>query len=223
MISTRCSLLKFSFTSALVLSLAVGCHSNEPNAEMPLTAQVDESSLTQEGVPGGITTRTATLIATVTAIDYTSRSITLEDKEGGRTSLVVGPEALNFNQIQKGDQVSLLYLEETLIYLKDLRESKTENTSQAEGESSTASVAAIGMRASQGEKPEGLAAVTADVTAVVTAVDLDAHTATLAFPDGSSQVFPVREDVALSEDQVGREVVIQVTSALAISVEKLDE
>lgn len=221
MTNSRHNLLRITCASALILGLVAGCNSNEPSPEKPLTAHVEESSLTQEGVPGGISTRTATMIATVTAIDYTNRSITLEDKEGGRKSLVIGPEAVNFNQIEKGDQVRLLYVEETLVYLKDLSESETASSSKTDSESDTVSAAAIAARAAQGDKPGGLAAVTAEITAVVMAIDLETHTATLRFPDGSLQEFPVREDVRLSEDQVGREVVIQVTSALAISVEKV--
>jgi len=46
------------------------------------------------------------------------------------------------------------------------------------------------------------------------------HTATLQLPDGSSKTFKVRPDVELTKDNVGTEVVIRTTEAVAISVEK---
>ena len=58
-------------------------------------------------------------------------------------------------------------------------------------------------------------------TAKVTAIDTKAHTATLLFEDGLSRVVPVREDVTLSADQVGKQVVIVETVAVAAEVFKL--
>lgn len=61
------------------------------------------------------------------------------------------------------------------------------------------------------------------MTAKVTAIDLANHAATLTFPNGESRTVPVRPDVELREDQVGREVVIQKTAAIAIAVDKVEE
>jgi hypothetical protein len=71
-----------------------------------------------------------------------------------------------------------------------------------------------------GAKPGGLMANTVQVIAKVTAIDLKHHKATLRFPDGTTKTVPVRKDVDLTQRQVGEEVVIRATEALAISVEK---
>jgi hypothetical protein len=61
---------------------------------------------------------------------------------------------------------------------------------------------------------------TAEVTTRVKSVDLKQHKATLEFPDGSAKTVAVRPNVKLSATDVGREVVIQVTQAVAVRVEK---
>jgi hypothetical protein len=57
-------------------------------------------------------------------------------------------------------------------------------------------------------------------TAKITSVDLKRHTATLQLPDGTSKTFNVRPDVELTKETVGVDVVIRVTAAVAVSVEK---
>jgi hypothetical protein len=44
--------------------------------------------------------------------------------------------------------------------------------------------------------------------------------ATLLFPDGTTKTFKVRKDVDLTKQTVGTDVVMRVTEAVAISVEK---
>ena len=58
------------------------------------------------------------------------------------------------------------------------------------------------------------------MTGTVTAIDLQAHSATLSFADGSSKVVKVRKDVPLRQDMVGREVVFRLTKAVALQVER---
>jgi hypothetical protein len=58
------------------------------------------------------------------------------------------------------------------------------------------------------------------VTGSVIAIDHEARTATLRFADGSTQTFPVREDVDLSRRKVGEHVVFQITEMFALDVTK---
>ncbi len=189
------------------MTLGAGCVTQADKPEAPLAVATDEKVVTVEGVPGGITRRTAMLSAVVTAIDYKKRTVTLEGESGGLKRLDVGPEVVNFNQIKKGDHVNIRYLQEMVVYLKDI------------GAPNNDGAAAMAMRAKEGSKPAAVAGGTLEITAVVEAVDLDNHAATLKFPDGTSQVVPVREDVVLKKDQIGREVVIQRTTAVAVTVE----
>jgi hypothetical protein len=42
----------------------------------------------------------------------------------------------------------------------------------------------------------------------------------LRFPDGSTEILPVRDDIDLDQRRVGEQVVFRVTEMIAISVEK---
>ena len=89
-----------------------------------------------------------------------------------------------------------------------------------EGATSSDGAAALVALAPKGAKPGGIVASTIQLTAKVTAIDLKHHKATLQFPDGTTRTVAVRNDVDLTKRQVGEEVVIRTTEALALSVEK---
>jgi translation elongation factor P/translation initiation factor 5A len=162
----------------------------------------------QEGVPGGVVVETHKMTATVTGIDAANRKVTLVTPEGKKDTVTCGPEVINFDQIHVGDQIKVTVAEELAVYM-----------SQA-GVPPSDGAAAVVVLAPKGAKPGGVVANTVQVTAKVTAIDLKNHKATLQFPDGTTKTFAVRKDVDLTKRQVGEEVVIRVTEALAISVEK---
>ena len=93
-----------------------------------------------------------------------------------------------------------------------MRDAKSAPTSDAE---------LVASLADEGQKPGVLVASRQTTTAKVTAIDTKARNATLLFEDGLSRVVPVREDVKLSADQVGKQVVIVETVAVAAEVFKL--
>ncbi|MNY72634.1 hypothetical protein D3C86_2112380 [compost metagenome] len=71
----------------------------------------------------------------------------------------------------------------------------------------------------EGAKPGMLVADTVEVTAVVKSIDTTQHTATLEFADGSRRTVAVRPDVELKNAYLNQEVVIRISTAMAISVE----
>jgi hypothetical protein len=162
----------------------------------------------QQGVPGGIFVETYKNTATVTAIDAANRKVTLVTRDGHKETFKAGPEVVNFDQIRIGDQVKATVTEQLAVYMAK------DNPAASEGE------AALVALAPKGAKPGGLMANTVQVIAKVTAIDLKHHKATLKLPDGTTKTFAVRKDVDLTQRQVGEEVVIRVTEAVAISVEK---
>lgn len=195
--------------SLAILSLAVSlnaCVTAEPESAA-LTGQSAGAVAYQQGIPGGTVTHVSTLVATVAAIDYQKRTVTLLDEQGNRKTLMVGPEATNFSQVKKGDVVKLAVVDELLIYVREIG---------GPGSDGTESMVA---KAPAGEKPAVIAAAATEMTAVVKAVDLEKHTATLQLPDGRQQVVKVRQDVKLDKKQLGREVVFRMSQAMAISVE----
>ena len=192
-------LLLISLSSALLMA----CTSQHADT---LDAQTSSTSAYIPGVPGGVTSNVMTIVATVSSIDYTKRSVTLEDEQGHKRTLQISPEATNFNQVKLGDKVTVKFAEEMAVFMDDAKVPAED------------SGAALIAKAAEGEKPAILLADTRELTAVVKAVDLAKHSATLEFADGSSRTVAVRPDVSLSSDAVGRHVVIRITNAIALAV-----
>jgi len=182
--------------------LAFTSCSSTPKIEPTTTA------VYQQGVPGGIIVETYKNTATVTAIDAANRKVTLVTPDGRKETFKAGPGVVNFDQIRIGDQVKATMAEQLVVYMAK------DSPPASEGE------AALVALAPKGAKPGGLMANTVQVIAKVTAIDLKHHKATLQFPDGTTKTVAVRQDVDLTQRQVGEEVVIRCTEAVAITVEK---
>lgn len=162
----------------------------------------------QKGVPGGVIVESYETSATVTAIDAEKRKVTLVTPDGTKSTFKAGPEVVNFNQIQVGDQVKAVVAEQLVVVVRKPGDAAAD----AEG-------TAVGL-APKGAKPGMFMADTVQVDAKVTAIDLKNRKATLEFPDGKSKTFKVRDDVDLTKVALNDNVVIRVTEAMAIKVVK---
>ena len=174
----------------------------------PPPPQTSSAVSYQPGVPGGVVVQTHKMTATVTGIDAPNRKVTLLGPGGEKTTVKCGPEVINFDQIQVGDHLKVTVAEELAVAM---------GTPDAPPSDGGATLVAL---APQGAKPGGVMANTMQVTAKVTAIDLQHHRATLQLPDGTTHAVAVRPDVDLTQRKVGEEVVIRCTEALALSVEK---
>ncbi len=162
----------------------------------------------REGVPGGIYVETYQTTATVTGIDADTRKVTLVSPDGKKTLFKAGPEVVNFDQIQVGDQVKASVTEQLVVFMA------TDAPPQSQGAATVVALAPVGA------KPGGLVADTVQVKAIVTSLDIKKRKATLKFPDDSVKTFAVRKDVDQTKRKIGEEVIIRCTEAVAISVEK---
>ena len=200
------------FTALALLPAAVlaltSCSSTEPQAEPPAAMGASRTAVFEPGVPGGVLIEKFKESATITAIDPATRKVTLVKTDGTQATFVAGPEVANFAQIAVGDQVKATVTDKLLIFVPK------------SGEASAGGAAGVVALTPLGEKPGGVMADTVEFTAKVTAVSLWHHTATLQLPDGSSKTVKVRPDVTLTKETVGTEVVIRITEAVAVSVEK---
>ncbi|HWH71635.1 MAG TPA: hypothetical protein VNT26_19840, partial [Candidatus Sulfotelmatobacter sp.] len=165
----------------------------------------------QHGEPGGVVVQTYQETAKVSAIDKANRKVTLVAPDGTKTTVKAGPEVVNFDQIQVGDQVKATVTEQLVVFVRKSSEATSEAPS---GDQTTVALAPVGA------KPGVMMADTVEVTGKVTAIDLDHRKATVQFPDGRSKTFKVRDDVDLTKRSVGEEVVLRSTEAVAIMVEK---
>jgi hypothetical protein len=163
----------------------------------------------QPGVPGGVVVETRKLTATVDAIDAENRTVTLETKDGEKTTVKCGPEAINFDQVHVGDKLKVVVTAELAVAMADAN-----NPPPAD------SGAAAVVLAPKGAKPGGIVAETKQITATLTGIDLLRHHATFRFPDGSIHTVEVRPDVDLTQRKLGDQVIIRATMAIALSVRK---
>lgn len=78
----------------------------------PMTAEARTVELAPKTqAPGGIITDTKQVVANVEAIDYASRTITLQRPDGSVKTFKVSDAVEKFDQIKKGDQVVLEFTE----------------------------------------------------------------------------------------------------------------
>jgi hypothetical protein len=201
--------MKFGFRkSTLAMLTGLLALTAYASTSVPPPAAATSSATFVDGVPGGVIVNTIDVSARVTAIDKVNRTATLLRSDGEKITVKVGPEAVNFDQVDVGDWVNLTVVEEIVIYLNE------------EGEPQSNESAGLVASAPKGAQPGGVVAETTQITGTVTAIDPKKRTATLQFEDGTTKTFPVRSDIDLTKRKVGEQVVFRVTEMIAISVEK---
>jgi hypothetical protein len=188
-----------SVLTATALAVAV--------SPLALAADAQPGAASNQGI-GGAIIESQTVQAKVTAIDYKTRKVTLTGQKGNTISLDVGPEAKNFDQVKKGDDVVIETVESVALVVTPKGE-----MAPAAGQTSYIQTA------KKGEKPHGVAVQTTQITATVEAIDYKARTVTLKGPEGNTRTIKVSPE-AKRFDQVkkGDQVTLNVTVATAIAV-----
>lgn len=198
---TLSKLTLLSLSSAFLLACTTA-----PSNDV-LQSKNQSTSTYIEGVPGGVFSEVEKISATVIAINHNTRSVTLKDAQGNKRTVIASPDVHNLEQVKVNDQVNIVAALETVIYLQDRGQAAKDGAAQ---------IAASG----NGKDVGLIKASTEQLTAVVTAVHPEQHQVTLQFPDNRSKTLLVRKDVAISAADIGKKVVINVTQAMAITVEK---
>ena len=165
--------------------------------------KVDVAKAPGQVTVGGVTSVTAT----VTAIDAATRTVSLKDKKGKVTSLAVGEEARNFDQLKVGDVVTVDYKEAMTLTLKKEGRGKS-----SINESTTMN------RSEPGAKPGGTAGREVTVLADVVAVNTKTKMVTLKGPKGNTLDLKVDDPAQLKDIKKGDQVEAVYTEALAVSV-----
>ncbi|MCK6489194.1 MAG: hypothetical protein L6R48_12855 [Planctomycetes bacterium] len=173
-----------------------------------LAAEGGQIALTVDGVPGGLFANKVAMTASVTAIDATTRMLTLKGQDGAVRSVRVSDAAVNFPQIKVGDSVRVELAEELVVAMVE------DGAKPAEGVAAGVALAPVGA------KPGAVAVKAVQVTATVTAIDAGKRTATLTFADGAVRTVAVRPDIDLSKRKAGEKVRFTLTESVAILVEK---
>ncbi len=150
--------------------------------------------------------QTVHVTAKITAIDKTTREITLRGPQGHSVVVEAGPEVKNFANMHVGDNVDVEYTEALTLELK--------KGSKAEVARSDKSAA---MTAKPGAAPGAAAGHQITVMAEVMAVDTEKHTVTLRGPKRTIDL-PVNDPEQLKLISKGDRVEATYTEAVAIAV-----
>ncbi|HMP82954.1 MAG TPA: hypothetical protein PKA41_09670 [Verrucomicrobiota bacterium] len=174
------------------------------------TAPVKKSTSTslKKGVPGGILVETYEIPVTVTRIDRGARTVTLLAQDGTYNTFKAGPQDPAFDQLREGELIKARVAREMIIFLgkegpPDMDDLSAKSTLEHKPASSDV---LYGKRERRDAR--------------IAAVDTQQRLVALLFLDGSTQTFPVRKDVDMSELTPGADVVILTGAAVTLEVTK---
>lgn len=196
-----------SSVTLLVAALAMGgCQTTPQPAEASAPAP--------RSMPGPVTAAAAgvTLQGQITALDKSSRAVTVTGADGGSLSFVAGPDVRNFNQLKVGDNVTLDYRAAVAL---DLQPAGSGEVGVTTSQAGTVPV--------RGAIPGGARSNTVNIVTEVVAVDPVANTIALRGPSGNTQLIAVeREDLRAKLLNVKRGDLLRIsyTEAVALGIRR---
>lgn len=143
----------------------------------------------------------------VTKIDKKTRTIFFKNNEG-ESKFVAGPEIKNFDQIKKGDRLSVTY--ELAVAIELIKTKSDGIRSKVETSSETTSKA--------GEKPTRTITNTTTIIADIIAVDRPKKLVSVKGPSGKVTVVTVKNPQLLADVNVGEQVKVIYFDAMAASI-----
>jgi len=156
--------------------------------------------------------RTVTFSAEVVAIDHETREVTLSGDDGQTVSFTARDEVQNLAQVEVGDRVFAEMIEEVSISVH-----ANPNNLQP----TTAEMAAT-ERTKAGEMPGAAASDTVVISAVVEDINIENNTFKLKMSDGMVREFAANDPENLKRSKVGDLVIIGVSQAFGIVVQRPD-
>lgn len=159
--------------------------------------------------PGVVAAEMAVMTATVQAVDYKKRTITLKDPDGSVATLDVHAHAKNLDQVKVGDKLEVEFYKSVVLYV-----------AKADGKPEAVATAAVGV-APRGDKPGIEAVDVLEITAKVDAVDHKKRTITLTGPQGGTVTLAVDKRAKhFNEVKKGDQIVARVTEAVVMVIRK---
>jgi len=185
---------KYTLAIALALALSTAWAGGDPAAQ---------------DKPRIYSSETIKVNALVEAVNHETREVTLRHHDGELITFVAEDDVRNLAQVKVGDVINSEYTRSFAI----------EVYGNAGVAPSTGDFSAMGV-AEEGDKP-GLTSIdTQVITATVEAIDIEANTFKLKWPDGEVEEFTAQNPENLKKAAVGDLVVITVTEALDVNVEE---
>jgi hypothetical protein len=195
------------FTGAAALALLIFCGACSTST-IPLKVTGQESFAGSQDFGGEIVVNAIQTTNTVLAIDPAHRRVTLKNLNGKIRQYKAGPQVVNFNQLKVGDVVKATVVERMSIFLR------------ADSSAQSLSSSSLVVHGLPGAKPDVLGVETLDFTATILDINNWLDQVTLQGVDGLTRTVTVGESVNLADYQVGDQVSVRITEALAILIEK---
>lgn len=185
--------------------LALAC------AAIPTFAQTAPQETSTTASQPGLVNKTSTVRASavVTAIDKTTRKVTLKNGTGKVFDVVASSDVRNFDQIKVGDTLNVEYVKSLTL---ELKKAGTADTDQA-------GVATASARAEPGEKPGAAVAGAVTIVADVVDVNPEQKTITLKGPKGNVVELDVKNPDQFKVVKKGDHVMVTYAEAMAITME----
>jgi Cu/Ag efflux protein CusF len=150
-----------------------------------------------------------TINATVTAVDPATRVVTLRGPDGREFDVVAGEDVRNLPQVAAGDLLTVTYMEAVVISLYRKGAVPVRNTDTLTMK-----------RADPGQKPAAVMDRVITFTAVIQAIDPKVPNITFKGAGGRMMTVVLKDPKHLQDVNVGDEVVITYTVALAMAISK---
>ena len=163
-----------------------------------VNASVSAQSKTIEGV------HVATTV-TIEAIDQSTRTMTVKDKDGIYETIQAPPELKRFNELKVGDSITARYYDNVVVRLKKPGEAAVDIDSAA-------------LTRNKGAQPGGTLAAQRTITVAVTGMDPKTQSVTVKGPNGYVYSRKVT-DKTFALLKVGDQLDMTWTDALLISVD----
>jgi hypothetical protein len=193
------------FALPIVALLCASCASSPP----PLKVTGPEAFAGSSDQGGQIFVKAIQTTNTVLAVDAAHRRVTLKNAVTGKVrQYTAGPGVMNFNLIKPGDIVKATVVEHVSIF-----EAPPSNTQKLR-------TSALVVQGVQGKQPDAFEVDTVDFTAKILDINQWADQVTLVTGDGVAHTINVSEAVNLGDYNVGDEVHVRGTEALALLIEK---
>jgi hypothetical protein len=147
-----------------------------------------------------------TATATITAIDSTTRSVTLKNDKGEEDTFTAGPDVTRFNQLKVGDKIRLTYYESLVLQLRKPGDaSSTSSDAIAAGRTKAVPGGAVGVQQTR--------------TVTVKAVDKNVPSITVTTPDGRTVTRKVEDRKNIENVAVGDRIDITYSQAVLVNAE----
>jgi translation initiation factor IF-1 len=167
------------------------------------------SAFPSEDRPGVVIANITATTAVVQAVDHAKRTVAVKRADGRIVEVKVAESVKNFANVKVGDAVSVEYYESIAMTVEK------DGPPVGAGEASAVRVAP------PGGKPGMTVVDTLTLTVTVAGIDYAKRTVTVKGPSGSPRTFSVSEDAKnFHRIKKGDEIVVRLTEAMAISVNK---